>query len=424
MSEKIVIGMAGFGTVGKAVYTILQRNKDLIESRCGKPIEIKTVVCRHTERARSQLSSSVTVSDNSLTICQDPEINTVIEVMGGIEPAKTLILKSLEGGKNVVTANKALLATHGEEIFAQAKKFNRSVFFEASVAGGIPIIKALREGLCANRIRKITGILNGTCNFILSSMHQKPISFDEALKEAQKLGYAEADPTFDIEGFDTGHKLTILSALAFGTALQFKPENVCGISSVTQNHIKMANEMGYVVKLLATAEIVDQSVRLSVAPTLIPKDTFLANVNGSMNAVQIESDALGTSLYYGAGAGGEPTASAVLADICDIARKHHCTSCSTEQGQPLTLIDKSILKFEHFIVLDTDTHLCGFKDLVETVFKDESIRIKQISTDQNNLALITEPCHDSSIENALKTLNQRCHQPLSSSRFNVENSRN
>lgn len=421
MSEKIVIGMAGFGTVGKAVYTILQRNKDLIESRCGKPIEIKTVVCRHTERARSQLSSSVTVSDNSLTICQDPEINTVIEVMGGIEPAKTLILKSLEGGKNVVTANKALLATHGEEIFAQAKKFNRSVFFEASVAGGIPIIKALREGLCANRIRKITGILNGTCNFILSSMQQKPVSFEQALKEAQELGYAEADPTFDIEGFDTGHKLTILSALAFGTALQFKPENVYGISSVTQTHIKMANAMGYVVKLLATAEIIDQSVRLSVAPTLIQKDSFLANVNGAMNAVQIESDALGTSLYYGAGAGGEPTASAVLADICDIARKHHCTLNLSDQLKPLTFIDKNVVKFEHFIVFETDAVLSGFKGSVETVFKNENIRIKQILTDQNILALITEACCDISIENALKSLNQMCHQPFSSSRFYVEN---
>ena len=362
MSEKIVIGMAGFGTVGKAVYAILQRNRDLIESRCGKPLEIKTVVCRHTDRARSQLPSSVTVSDNTLTISQDPEINTVIEVMGGIEPAKTLILKSLESGKNVVTANKALLATHGKEIFARANKFNRCVFFEASVAGGIPIIKALREGLCANRIRKITGILNGTCNFILSSMQQKPVSFEQALKEAQELGYAEADPTFDIEGFDTGHKLTILSALAFGTTLQFKPENVCGISSVTQTHIKMANAMGYVVKLLATAEIIDQSVRLSVAPTLIPKDSFLANVNGAMNAVQIESDALGSSLYYGAGAGGEPTASAVLADICDIAQAHRCTVNVTDTVQSLTLANKENVKFEHFIVFETGTVFSDFSD--------------------------------------------------------------
>lgn len=421
MSEKIVIGMAGFGTVGKAVYAILQRNRDLIESRCGKPLEIKTVVCRHTDRARSQLPSSVTVSDNTLTISQDPEINTVIEVMGGIEPAKTLILKSLESGKNVVTANKALLATHGKEIFARANKFNRCVFFEASVAGGIPIIKALREGLCANRIRKITGILNGTCNFILSSMQQKPVSFEQALKEAQELGYAEADPTFDIEGLDTGHKLTILSALAFGTALQFKPENVCGISSVTQTHIKMANKMGYVVKLLATAEIIDQSARFSVAPTLIPKDSFLANVNGAMNAVQIESDALGTSLYYGAGAGGEPTASAVLADICDIARAHRSTINLTDQVQPLPLADKENVKFKHFIVFETDTVLSDFKESVEAVFKNKNIRVNQILTDQNNLALITEPCCDNSIENVLKTLDLSFQNEFSISRFCVDN---
>ena len=424
MSEKIVIGMAGFGTVGKAVYAILQRNRDLIESRCGKPLEIKTVVCRHTEQARSQLPASVTVSDNPLIISQDPEINTVIEVMGGIEPARTLILKSLEGGKNVVTANKALLATHGEEIFAQAEKFNRSVFFEASVAGGIPIIKALREGLCANRIQKITGILNGTCNFILSSMQQKPVSFEQALKEAQQLGYAEADPSFDIEGFDTGHKLTILSALAFGTTLQFKPENVCGISSVTQTHIKMANAMGYVVKLLATAEIIDQSVRLSVAPTLIPKDSFLANVNGAMNAVQIESDALGSSLYYGAGAGGEPTASAVLADICDIAQAHRCTVNVTDTVQSLTLANKENVKFEHFIVFETGTVFSDFKDSVETAFKNENIRIKQILTEQDNLALITGPCCYISIENALKSLDRISQKEFSISKFCVDNLRN
>lgn len=421
MSEKIVIGMAGFGTVGHSVFDVLQRNQNLIADRCGQAIKVKTIVCRHTDRARSQLPDSIVVADDPLIICQDPEITVAVEVMGGIEPAKTFILKALENGKDVVTANKALLATHGEEIFAQAKKFNRSVFFEASVAGGIPIIKVLREGLCANRIRKITGILNGTCNFILSSMHQRPVSFDEALKEAQKLGYAEADPTFDIEGFDTGHKLTILSALAFGTALQFKPENVCGISFVKKTHITMAKKMGFVVKLLATAEIIDQSVRLSVAPTLIPKDTFLANVNAAMNAVQIESDALGTSLYYGAGAGGEPTASAVLADICDIARKHHCTLNLSDQPKPLTFIDKNVVKFEHFIVFETDAVLSGFKGSVETVFKNENIRIKQILTDQNNLALITEACCDISIENALKSLNQMCHQPFSSSRFYVEN---
>jgi homoserine dehydrogenase len=320
--KPINVGLLGIGTVGGGTFTVLARNEAEITRRAGRPIRITKVADKNLELARQVVAGRARVTDDAFSVVTDPEIDIVVELIGGCGIAKELVLKAIANGKHVVTANKALLAMHGNEIFAAASGKGVMVAFEAAVAGGIPIIKAVREGLTANRIQWIAGIINGTTNFILSEMRDKGLPFDVVLKEAQRLGYAEADPTFDIEGVDAAHKITILSALAFGIPMQFNKAHVEGISQLDADDIKYAEQLGYRIKLLGITRRRPDGVELRVHPTLIPTKRLIANVEGAMNAVLVQGDAVGATLYYGKGAGAEPTASAVIADLVDVTRMH------------------------------------------------------------------------------------------------------
>ena len=320
--KPIKVALLGIGTVGSGVFKVLQRNQTEIKARTGRGIEITLVADRAADHARSIVGNTTEVITDAFAAVTRPEIDIVVELIGGYTVAKELVLKAIENGKHVVTANKALLAVHGTEIFEAAQKKGVMVAFEAAVAGGIPIIKALREGLTANRIEWVAGIINGTTNFILSEMREKGLDFDVALKEAQKLGYAEADPTFDIEGVDAAHKVTLMSAIAFGVDVQFDKAYVEGITKLGAADIRYAEQLGYRIKLLGISKRTGTGVELRVHPTLIPAKRLIANVEGAMNAVVVQGDAVGTTLYYGKGAGSEPTASAVIADLVDVARLH------------------------------------------------------------------------------------------------------
>lgn len=319
--ESLKVALVGIGTVGSGVFKVLQRNQAEIKSRAGCGIEITVVADRSVERARSIVGDGVEVVDDAFAVVKRPDIDVVIELIGGYTIAKDLVLAAIANGKHVVTANKALLALHGSEIFEAAQKQGVMVAFEAAVAGGIPIIKALREGLTANRIQWLAGIINGTTNFILSEMRGKGLDFDVVLKEAQRLGYAEADPTFDIEGIDAAHKATLMGSIAFGVPVQFDKAYIEGITQLAATDIKYAEQLGYRIKLLGIAKQREgEGVELRVHPTLIPVRRLIANVEGAMNAVVVQGDAVGTTLYYGKGAGSEPTASAVIADLVDVTR--------------------------------------------------------------------------------------------------------
>ncbi len=320
--KPINVGLIGIGTVGGGTYNVLQRNFDEITRRAGRPIRIVAVADKNLELANQVTGGACRVTDDAFSIVNDPAVDIVVELIGGYGVAKELVLQAIANGKHVVTANKALLATNGNEIFKAAQDKGVMIGFEAAVAGGIPIIKAVREGLTANRIEWIAGIINGTTNFILSEMRDKGLSFDTVLKEAQRLGYAEADPTFDIEGVDAAHKITILASLAFGIPMQFDKAYVEGISRLDAVDIKYAEQLGYRIKLLGIARRTAEGVELRVHPTLIPAKRLIANVEGAMNAVLVQADAVGATLYYGKGAGAEPTASAVIADLVDITRMH------------------------------------------------------------------------------------------------------
>ena len=318
--KPVNVGLLGIGTVGSGVWDVLHRNASEIERRAGRGIRITQVADKDTKRATAIVKKGARVTDDAFALVKDKSIDIVIELIGGYSIAKELVLEAIKNGKHVVTANKALLATHGNEIFKAAQKKGVMVAFEASVAGGIPIIKALREGLAANRVEWIAGIINGTSNFILSEMRDKGLPFLAVLKDAQKKGYAEADPTFDIEGVDAAHKLTILSALAFGIPMQFERAYTEGISKLTQMDIRYAEELGYRIKLLGITKRTPKGIELRVHPTLVPERRLIANVEGVMNAVLIRGDAAGPTMYYGAGAGSQPTASAVVADLVDVTR--------------------------------------------------------------------------------------------------------
>ena len=318
--KPIQVGLLGIGTVGSGVFNVLQRNQEEIRRRAGRGIEIAMVADLDVARARAAAGEGVQVVNDARAVIANPDIDIVVELIGGYGGAKALVLEAIAAGKHVVTANKALLAVHGTEIFAAASAKGVMVAFEAAVAGGIPIIKALREGLTANRIQWIAGIINGTTNFILSEMRDKGLDFDVVLKEAQRLGYAEADPTFDIEGVDAAHKATIMSAIAFGIPVQFDKAYVEGITRLSASDIRYAEQLGYRIKLLGIAKRREGGVELRVHPSLVPSKRLIANVEGAMNAVVVQADAVGTTLYYGKGAGSEPTASAVIADLVDIAR--------------------------------------------------------------------------------------------------------
>ncbi len=318
--KPIKVGLLGIGTVGGGTWTVLTRNQEEITRRAGRPIQIVKVADRDVVRAREITGGKAEVTDDAFSVVSDPAIDIVVELIGGYSVARELALQAIENGKHVVTANKALLAVHGNEIFAAAQKKGVMVAFEAAVAGGIPIIKAVREGLAANRIEWIAGIINGTTNFILTEMRDKGLDFGDVLKEAQRLGYAEADPTFDVEGIDAAHKLMILAAIGFGIPMQFDKAYTEGITQLTRDDIRYAEQLGYRVKLLGITKRTEAGIELRVHPTLIPEKRLIANVDGAMNAVLVKGDAVGPTLYYGKGAGAEPTASAVVADLVDVTR--------------------------------------------------------------------------------------------------------
>ena len=326
----INVGLLGIGTVGGGTFNVLLRNESEITRRAGRPIRIIKVADKNLQLAKEVTQGRAVITDDAFSVVTDPNIDIVVELIGGTGIAKELVLAAIANGKHVVTANKALLAKHGNEIFAAAQQKGVMVAFEAAVAGGIPIIKALREGLTANRIQWIAGIINGTTNFILSEMRDKGLPFATVLKEAQRLGYAEADPTFDIEGVDAAHKLTIMAAIAFGIPMQFDKVHIEGIAKLDAADIKYAEQLGYRIKLLGITKRVSvngangsaEGIELRVHPTLIPAKRLIANVEGAMNAVLVQGDAVGATLYYGKGAGAEPTASAVIADLVDITRMH------------------------------------------------------------------------------------------------------
>jgi homoserine dehydrogenase len=320
--KPIQVGLMGLGTVGSGVFNVLQRNQEEIKRRAGRGIEITMVSRRNVEQAKIVVGDEAQVVADARAIVANPEIDIVVELIGGCDIARSLVLEAIAAGKHVVTANKALLAVHGTEIFAAARAKGVMVAFEAAVAGGIPIIKSLREGLTANRLEWIAGIINGTTNFILSEMRAKGLDFATVLQEAQRLGYAEADPTFDIEGVDAAHKLTIMSAIAFGIPVQFDRAHVEGITRLQAADIRYAEQLGYRIKLLGISRRRESGIELRVHPTLVPAQRLIANVEGAMNAVMVQGDAVGTTLYYGKGAGAEPTASAVIADLVDVTRLH------------------------------------------------------------------------------------------------------
>jgi len=347
--QPVRIGILGLGTVGCGTVTVLARNREEITRRAGREIRIVQASARDPAKKRSCKTQGIDLVADSRAIVCNPQIDVVVELIGGTDPARALVLEAIEHGKHVVTANKALIAVHGNEIFAAAQKRGVMVAFEAAVAGGVPIIKTLREGLTANRIEWIAGIINGTSNFILTEMRDKGADFADVLKEAQRLGYAEADPTFDVEGIDAAHKLTILAAIAFGIPLQFDRVYTEGISAITRMDVQYAEELGYRLKLLGIARRCDGAVELRVHPTLIPERRLIANVEGAMNAVLVKGDAVGPTMFYGAGAGAEPTASAVVADLVDVVR-----TLTTDPGnrvphlafQPDALADLPILPIE------------------------------------------------------------------------------
>ncbi len=319
--KPINVGLLGLGTVGGGTLTVLRRNAEEITRRAGREIRVTMAAVRNLEKAKA-IAGDLTLTTDANDVVNNPDIDIVVELIGGYSPAKELVLKAIANGKHVVTANKALLAVHGTEIFKAAQEKGVMVAFEAAVAGGIPIIKALREGLTANRIEWIAGIINGTTNFILTEMRDKGLAFDTVLAEAQRLGYAEADPTFDIEGVDAAHKLTIMAAIGFGIPMQFDKAYTEGISKLTKEDIAYAEELGYRIKLLGITKRTDKGIELRVHPTLIPAKRLIANVEGVMNAVLVKGDAVGATMYYGRGAGAEPTASAVVADLVDVTRMH------------------------------------------------------------------------------------------------------
>ena len=350
--KPICVGLLGIGVVGGGTWRVLARNQEEITRRAGRGIRITKVADKDLARARELVGGQAAVTADAYEVVNDPDIDIVVELIGGYSVARELVLKAIDNGKHVVTANKALLATHGNEIFAAAQKKGVMVAFEAAVAGGIPIIKALREGLSANRIEWIAGIINGTSNFILSEMRDKRLPFDTALAEAQRLGYAESDPTFDIEGIDAAHKLTIMSAIAFGIPMQLDKAYTEGISRLTQEDIRYAEQLGYRIKLLGITRRTPEGVELRVHPTLIPARRLIANVEGVMNAILVQGDAVGATLYYGAGAGAEPTASSVVADLVDVTRMH---TADPEQRvphlafQPDQLSDLAILPMQEVV---------------------------------------------------------------------------
>ena len=409
----------GIGTVGSGVFSVLQRNQSEIVRRAGRGIEIAMVADLDTARAQAAVGPAVQVVSDARAVIANPDIDVVIELIGGYGIAKQLVLEAIEAGKHVVTANKALLAVHGSEIFAAASRKGVMVGFEAAVAGGIPIIKSLREGLSANRIQWIAGIINGTTNFILSEMRDKGLDFDVVLKQAQALGYAEADPTFDIEGVDAAHKAALMSAMAFGVPVQFDKAYVEGIAQLGAQDIKYAEQLGYRIKLLGITKKTDKGIELRVHPTLVPNKRLIANVEGAMNAVMVHGDAVGTTLYYGKGAGSEPTASAVIADLIDIARLHNADPAQRVPHlafQPDAMSNTPVLSMgevvtsyylrlkvadEAGVLANVTSILANAGISIDAVLQREADEVGGEGATQTDLIILTHDCVEAKMNEAL-----------------------
>ncbi len=413
------LGLLGVGNVGQGVFDVLVRNGGEIERRAGQPIRVVAASRRNVSAAKALADAGVRISADPMEVVNDPEVDVIVELIGGTTLAKSLVLRAIANGKHVVTANKALLAEHGTEIFATAHKAGVIVAFEAAVAGGIPIIKALREGLTANHIEWVAGIINGTTNFILTEMRDKGLDFDTVLKQAQALGYAEADPTFDIEGVDAAHKLALMSAIAFGVPVQFDKAYVQGIAGLASEDIRYAEQLGYRIKLLGITKRVAQGIELRVHPTLIPAKRLLANVEGAMNAVVVQGDAVGTTLYYGKGAGGEPTASAVIADVVDVARAISNTAAQRVPVlafQPGAMSDAPILAVQDIVssyylrlrvsdkagVLADLTSLLALQGIsIDAMLQREAQDVGGASTAQTDLIILTHEIREGALDAAL-----------------------
>ncbi len=413
------LGLLGVGNVGQGVFDVLVRNGSEIERRAGQPIRVVAASRRNVSAAKALADAGVRISADPMEVVNDPEVDVIVELIGGTTLAKSLVLRAIANGKHVVTANKALLAEHGTEIFATAHQAGVIVAFEAAVAGGIPIIKALREGLTANHIEWVAGIINGTTNFILTEMRDKGLDFDTVLKQAQALGYAEADPTFDIEGVDAAHKLALMSAIAFGVPVQFDKAYVQGIAGLASEDIRYAEQLGYRIKLLGITKRVAQGIELRVHPTLIPAKRLLANVEGAMNAVVVQGDAVGTTLYYGKGAGGEPTASAVIADVVDVARAISNTAAQRVPVlafQPGAMSDAPILAVQDIVssyylrlrvsdkagVLADLTSLLALQGIsIDAMLQREAQDVGGASTAQTDLIILTHEIREGALDAAL-----------------------
>ena len=417
--KPIQVGLLGIGTVGSGTFNVLQRNQAEIKRRAGRGIEVTMVADLDVARAQGLVGPDVQVVSDARAVIANPDIDIVIELIGGYGIAKALVLEAIAAGKHVVTANKALLAVHGTEIFAAASAKGVMVAFEAAVAGGIPIIKALREGLTANRIQWVAGIINGTTNFILSEMRDKGLDFSVVLQEAQRLGYAEADPTFDIEGVDAAHKVTLMSAIAFGIPVQFDKAYVEGITHLGAADIKYAEQLGYRIKLLGVTKRVDKGIELRVHPCLVPTQRLIANVEGAMNAVMVQGDAVGTTLYYGKGAGAEPTASAVIADLVDITRLHTADPLNRVPHlafQPNAMSDLVVLPMSDIVtsyylrlrVADEAGVLAQLTGLladagisIDAVLQREADQVSQAGENQTDVIILTHDTREGTMNEVL-----------------------
>ena len=383
--KPVKIGLLGLGTVGGGTATVLLRNAEEISRRVGRTLEIAQAAAKNLQGQEILDPARFNLTEDAWDVVNNPDVDVVVELIGGYSPAREMVLKAIENGKHVVTANKALIALHGNEIFAAALEKGVIVAYEAAVAGGIPIIKAVREGLAGNKIEWVAGIINGTGNFILTEMRDKGRDFGDVLKEAQELGYAEADPTFDVEGIDAAHKLTILASLAFGIELQFDRTYTEGISKITQDDVLYAEELGYRIKHLGVARKTDSGIEMRVHPTLIPERRLIANVDGVMNAVLVKADAVGSTLYYGAGAGAEPTASAVVADLVDVARamdadQEHRVALLGFQPESMAdtrVLDQEECKTAYYLRMLAEDRPGVLAD-VTRIFADQNISIEAV----------------------------------------------
>ncbi|WP_067863276.1 homoserine dehydrogenase [Neptuniibacter marinus] len=429
--KPVKVGICGLGTVGGGTYNVLKRNAEEIARRAGRKIIVEEIGARHTNPDCD--TKGIQLTDDVFAVAKNPEIDVVVELIGGYDVAKELVLTAIEHGKHVVTANKALIAVHGNEIFEAAQKKNVMVAFEASVAGGIPIIKAIREGLSANKINWLAGIINGTGNFIMTEMRDKGRDFDDVLAEAQALGYAEADPTFDVEGTDAAHKLTILASIAFGIPLQFDKAFTEGISKITRDDVQYAEELGYRIKHLGVSRHTDNGVELRVHPTLIPESALIANVNGVMNAILVDGDAVGQTMYYGPGAGSEPTASAVVADIVDVVRTLTADRDNRVPHlafQPSELSDAPILPMDQtetaYYLRMNAQEKPGVLAMITSILGEEGINIEAIiqkatSEDQVPVIILTQTVVEQKMNDAIAKIEALDEINGSVTRIRVEN---